>query len=965
MSEENLILKHLLDTGIFEADGSNEMLPIFPRDSASSIAITVVTSFTENYQQNLNTEFKIDWMMQVIAYCFTLPTLFQDAIENAMNIFNYWFFEKNFFKDKESQNKYVRQMFKHYSAICEYKNDNAHPFLRSQLIQQFQKNVNKFIKETNYSDDETWDTIIRVLIGCADYFQLKETQELFSTDLITEFYRLIFLALRYSNTTYDKTWSVLNKFISKWLKSEQFLDVISKAIIKEYKILLKLLFESSDLKLSENTKEKERNVSLVCFRITQYLNILDFDVITSDFSFFSNISKLLKELVQQSQNFVENTQNLFIKLFPADLFFSIFGKFLFKPFACCKDPSFLKQNTSILMNIAGNWDLSNSKWKNILLSVMHKSLLLPITVTTLRYGYLLLSSFMTDDLVDLFTNIINKTHPDSFIDDEHRVWYSLLLQDLAEVRDLDEGVFQALFQNSRESYSLVRTFSILMDQSPQLFVKHSKLMINEAIKHQSPFLENISTNLNIIVAFSIPFLASLKDIIMDYLMPSFELVYQKSYSNSTLLYSFLILLLQIAKNNIILSKEFTSKFTSFAQGIIEERNSTQLSNHLKSTEYLLVGNSIDTLLLQNYPIHLKEQKAETDSKLLLKQFYSIFIGNDHLVSLVGESERKESFVIQVREPRGLFEWEFKDIPEPNNYYISKDIQGKELSTPPKDVINAIECKQPENIENIRNEMYENSAKDINYTKHTNYEDFAHINVREKQEKDIKGELVPLRHKFVDLICQLCFEDDLMKAVDQQTDEIISQFDSIPYNALIKVSLLHFASDPQNENNNSPLYLQFKSQLGELHIFEKMNNEEIRCINLGISTICYHETLFDQSDICIIFNESAFHINTKNPSVPKKKLIFIVQPFKQDFYRLSIHSNTQNFSWKSNEIRIVRSENIGRLIASLSFAFVSLFNVDLFFEPNQERERFLVSIQKEKVSPLTITETLSPTLPKLV
>ena len=146
MSEENLILKHLLDTGIFEADGSNEMLPIFPRDSASSIAITVVTSFTENYQQNLNTEFKIDWMMQVIAYCFTLPTLFQDAIENAMNIFNYWFFEKNFFKDKESQNKYVRQMFKHYSAICEYKNDNAHPFLRSQLIQQFQKNVNKFIK---------------------------------------------------------------------------------------------------------------------------------------------------------------------------------------------------------------------------------------------------------------------------------------------------------------------------------------------------------------------------------------------------------------------------------------------------------------------------------------------------------------------------------------------------------------------------------------------------------------------------------------------------------------------------------------------------------------------------------------------------------------------------------------------------------------------------------------------------
>ena len=965
MSEENLILRHLLESGIFEADGENEMLPIFPRDSASSIAVTVVTSFSENWQKKLNNEFKIDWMMQVIAYCFTLPTLFQDAIENAMNIFNFWFFEKNFFKDKETQNKYVRQMFKHYSAICEYKNDNAHPFLRSQLIQQFQKNVKKFIKETDYSDSETWDTIIRVLIGCADYFQLKETQELFSIEIITEFYRLIFLALRYSNTTYDKTWSVLNKFIKKWINSEHFLDVISKAIIKEYNLLLKLLFQSSDLQLAESTKEKERNVSLVCFRITQYLNLLDFDVITSDFAYFSNITKLLKELVQQSQNFVENTQNLFIKLFPADLFFSLFGKLLFTPFSVCKDPSFLKQNTSILMNIAGNWDLSNSHWKKILLSVMHKSLELPITVTTLRYGYLLVSSFMTDDLVDIFTNIINKTHPDSFIDDEHRVWYSILLQDLSEVRDLDESVFTALFQNSRESKSLVRTFSILMDQSPHLFVKYSKNILNDANQQQSPFLEQISANLNLIVAYSIPFITELKDLLIEYISPAFDLVSQRNNSNSTLLYSFLVLLLQISKNNIVLTKEFTSRFTAFAQGIIEERNSSQLSNHIKSTEYFLVGNSIDTLLLQNYPIHVKEQKGITDPKLLLKPFYSVFFGNDRLVSLVGNSERKDSFIIQVREPRGLFEWELKDIPEQNKYFISNEIKASQLSEAPIDRINPIECKKLENAETIKNEMYENCAFDNNYSKHTKFEEFSHISIRDKQESDFNGELIPLRHKFVDFMCQLCLEEELLKVVNERTENIISKFDSIPYNALIKVTLLHFATEQQHENNNSPLYLHFKSQLGQLHVFEEFNNEEIRCINLGISTICYHETVFDQTDICVIFNESVFRINSKNGKVPKKKLIFIVQPFKQNLYRLSIHTNTDNFSWKSNEIRIVRCENIGRLIASLSFAYVSLYNVDVLFQPNQERERYLSSIQKEKLSPLSVTEMLSPTLPKLV
>ena len=191
------------------------------------------------------------------------------------------------------------------------------------------------------------------------------------------------------------------------------------------------------------------------------------------------------------------------------------------------------------------------------------------------------------------------------------------------------------------------------------------------------------------------------------------------------------------------------------------------------------------------------------------------------------------------------------MPMKNEYFISEE----KIDMKPK----TVKEQNAANMSDIVSNMYESSAKDDNYYKNYDYKKFQHINICDKMVQEANSpSTIPLRHKLADFIINLGLNDQIQQiTADQSYADVISKFDDIPYNAIIQVSLLHFSSEHQSQETK--LFSQFKSLLGEQYKFEQIPNEEIRCINLGSSIVCYHES-FTSSDICVIFCESYMKLN---------------------------------------------------------------------------------------------------------
>ena len=946
--ESYLILNHLVKNNIIKIDSADEVLPVLPRDAASSIAVTVVSSFSpDGSQPSLDTEFKIDWMMQAVAYCLTLPTLYQDSIQNAIKIFEFWLLDKNIFKTNETRNKYAREFIKHMSLVCEVKYDNAHPSYRSQLISELESAWLKCVKRADYFDTETWDVFIKVIIGCADYlfsdYSIEILTENIAKPLVSELFALLFSAIQQSDITEKSTWDIIIKFIKKWMPNEVFITQMCKTIYNQYEALITSMIDEKTLKIT--TKKPDIKTQKIGFRLSQYLNALDLNVLKSEQRFFTIFSLTLESMTKASQKIIEKSPLLYTPSFPADAFFSLFGKWLFQPFTVC-DPSYLKIHVSMLMYISGTWDLYNSKWKPLLLSTLEKAIQMPNPFTTLKNGYLLLSRFLNDDIVDRFLDAIMKSGPSSFVDDMYWILYASLIEDLAEVRTIDESVFKTLFECSKESHALTRVFATLMHQSPQLFMKYSRYSLKHAMNVSSPFLESLITNTNITVASAIPF-DNIK--IDDYIDDVMSLLMIRK-ENKKLLSTFLVLIAQVTKwRKDAFSPDFATRFTSFAQEILENNK----DENIAVTVHMLCGRSIDTTLLKTSTIHLCEEQKDIDQRLYLKPFFTVMVGDDHLVSLVGDETRKNSFVVHIREPRGFFAWELKDLPAPSTLSVIES--PDKLDPPPVATLNTVNVK-PCSVEGAVEKMHELAVKYEDYDKKSHHENLPHVAVREKQRMEERGEVVPLRHKFIDFLIQTGLSNKV-SMISDPIESVISNFDAIPASAVIKISLYHLS--PDNKDDSSPLYTHFKSLLGDLYSFAELKGQQVRAKNYGIAQIAYHESF--ESDFGIIFSESHMRLNIKSDKIPKKKLLFVVQPLKPGFYRVATFTTVTVFSWGSPVYRVVRFENIGRAISSVIFAFVATQDTDTLFQPNQERAKYLRSIQKVHEKELSLAERLPPKL----
>lgn len=935
--EPTLILSHLIKSDILQDNGADEVLTLLEHDAASSIAVTTVSSFSADGSiPKLDSEFKIDWMMQAIAYCFSLSTLYQDAISAALDIFHRWIVSTNFFKDSQTQNKYTQQLFRYLSLVVDFEHDNLYPGPRHKLVVKMQKQLRDCIENTKYFDDTTWDTLIRVLIGCSDFLTTESiTQtlpDIIRLELLSKFYELMFLAIQKSNLTTSSIWELIDKYVVKWGCNEQFLNNWSIAIQSEYQTILTNLYDEN-FELNKNCDRKIINCAT--FRIVKYTNGVSADLLAKEIPLFTIFSLMFEKIMKISQNFIAKSTNLYVPLFPADFYFSLFGKFIFEPFMKY-DHVLLKIHTAILMFICGSWDLSNSKWKPHVLNMVTKSIHDQLKFIIVMNGYQVLSRFMNDQIIDTFNNMLMQPAAQFYTDEAYFYNFTLLMQQIGEVRKIDNSIFRGILDESQETRTISILFNVIIKQDPTFYVQQVSSFLQKYSSSQ--FAENVIANLNILTASNLPFI---NVPLAEYLSTVFPVVSERSQYNSSLLMSFLVLITQMsAIGDDALKSGFLENFVTFAQ-------SSQDFNFSRFVNYavmMLAGQPLDTSLLDGYTCK-RIEKPEIDERLKLQPIFSVFLNDDRIVSLVGDRTRKSSFVIHIREPRGLFAFELEDCPAKNE--LSELQRPTELSQPPSHTLTPIECG-PCTVEGAEDRMKEAQTFDDSYSQPSTTT-YPHVKVIEEQLKDSNGGEVLLRHKFIDFLVQTGLHNSVSKI--DEPEKVIKDYDSIDSFPVINVELLHLSNKPVN--NDSQSFVQFCQTLGSHYEFSSKTS---MAMDMGVCLVRFDEDAKD-SDIAVIYSESSMAINTASPDFPKRKLVIIVEPHTTTLYRIAVLSSAKSFALREPEFRCIRVDNVGREIASLVFDYKLNVSPDIIFGTIEKRMEFLSGVKRTLMHPIELASCL--------
>ena len=944
MNGKKLILPHLLTTPslLFSSDleGQGEVLPIFPEDAAGTVAITIVSCFSENgTKPDLTSPFAFDWAVQAVGYCLSLPTLFHQPLEHSMRIIRNWLYSDNLQKDKNRWNSYARRFFEYLSLIFDYSQDRKDSTQRKKLIHILLKDLGGVQNDLKSCfDQDTWSVLIRVLIGAADYLinaKSDKVQWNISNEdrekLCRKCLSVMFQTLNTSRLKSTEIWEIFTSFCKKWSKEKEFLEAWSKKVKEIYKNFLKKLYDKD---------ETDDNRNWMGFHLYQYIHCVDFDEIAKTIQNFEKIAGLVDDLYKQSNELVENSQNLYKPLITASHFFGLFGEWCFKPFSTEQSHNSIMIKT--LSNIARNWYVDDG-WAKVILSSIVKTIDVSIKKesknlmpTILKNGHDLMMKFISDDLITQFSKIVETLESGQYTS----FWgpYSLLLCDIAERRALNEKVILKFAENSYDIGSTTNVLSILLWQNSELFFDIILKFIDKTLKFppntSQTEIEQLSI-LYIIAASSPPFI-KLKN--MDLFIP--KLIDCSSYhmNSPKLIQSFLILIASLARWDDFLFKsklsvkviDFLVQFKEFLTTVYNDKpedyfNDPQLHSLFLNVSRTLCGRAVDRSI----------QAVDTSKTLA-----TFMIGDASLVSVYGEKsnevKRDDSFILHVRNPSGFFIWELSDYLDKGSLETPQEI-SEHLPEPPKIPENYIninyKSKFPE-IEKVINQIANVNTLDPDYQHSSMHTLKSHISI-------FSDESIRLRHKAIDFLIQTQISKDV-RTINENISDVIKKFDEIPAVSIVYVPLFHFDSNGPSQND-TPIFKRFSALLTPI-------------VKMGLVDIYFSPNDNKNNFIGILFNECPLTLNIEHKLIPKCELLFIVTPFDPAFYKVLCISSHLEFKCSVSEERMVSTCNLTGTILMAIFQFIGAVKPSIFFEMNEKREKLLKEIQTSPTRSLDLVKS---------
>lgn len=967
--KSQLILQHILDCGVLESSNTDEVLTIFDSDVASTVAVSIVSSFTnKGSSPHITSEFSIDWVMQVVAYALSLPTLYNEALTEALTIFRHWLTCDTFFKDSKTRNAYARQIFRYLSQIFEYKHDNAHPAPRRELISTLMHDIDSYQNDLReVFEDETWDVLVRILIGACDFLATPESISAISDTarnvLLNKCFTLLFKVLINSKLQGQEIWAVFYKFTIKWSALDDFLSSWHDCILDLWKRLLDSLYSP---KLEIRTDVDAKSLTLLGFQLHRFINCIDFELISSTQEIFKNFSRTVQDLVDVCTMHPKSSPELLQPLFPAKIFFNLFGRWCFK----CFDPKFTAGQSVIikgLMTIAGEWDLYTlPDWSSLMISTISENISRgehQLLKSVLNNGHYIFKRFVSPEIFQMLHSAIKQ------FDRTLQIWlafcasYSVLLMDVAEAIPLDSAILNNFLQKNEVQWATLNIFSIFMNQSVEDFfecLKNTRFSpnvrkLNLWRNEEAATFFDVAASICYMIAAAAPF-HCLESQIVDIVKLFLDLV-KENMEDKNLLYAFLVMVSQSTKwFDSIFNSSISVDLLDFldminTSGLLETAKIEVISRMLCGRS---LNRSFQSQKVNGICEYCTAAKGDNLSLLSQPEIATFMSGNSSLITIVGDKNRNDSFTAYVRDPRGFFVWEIADEFTDHNYKVDEtnytdipDNYFTDVNHPTSN--NKIDNKE---IADVVSQLKDKTCFDKNFYERNFFRELNYIKSRRLNKNDNKDKL---RHKAVDFIIGTGLYSNVSK-IDQDIKEIISQFDAIPSASIINVPIFHVNKDGIKQGHNTPLLNRFVQLIGTPHEFL---TKTLPAVQFGLATVAYDINEPQGAELCsIIFCESPLNLNVKHKSIPKTEMLITVKPIDERFYSCCGFTKDSKFWNPILEERVVSAENLSEVISSTVFMYAVAHRKDLIFEKDIARAALLKGIRTTPVDILSITETFS-------
>lgn len=881
-----------------------EILSEFPSDVSSTVAVSIVSSFSSGNNPKFDSKFAKDWVIQVVAYSLSLPTMFKSSLSTSMQLFKKWISDEGYFGDKKSWNVYARRVFRYLSMIFEFSNDTfitERVSLINDLLDDFEFYKNKLNGKFEY---QTWNELVRILIGASDYLETELPVIKNRKELCIKCFSLLFNVIEESKLTSKEIWETFKIYTKKWSIYEDFLDSWSTKVVETFDLLLNNLFDKN---------HDQEHLKLIGFHLNQFVHYVDLEPINSKEELHKYLSKLISNLYKKAQSFNLGTDNLYKPKFVASIFFQLFGSWCFE-----LKRTLLPSHVEIiktLMIITDKWYV-NEEWSNVIISMILNLInddeqIKEIKQSIIANGHYLLNQYVSKEISSPFNNMIDKFEIQGIYDQSFLCSCAELLHNISEIQKLNVNTIIKYSNYMNDIFSKLDVLFILLKQDVSCFIQTIQNILNES---KSNYNTDLLTTICFLLSCSPYFLKLIN--LDDFMLNLVD--YVKECNNIHFTQSFLILVISLSKWGYL---KYNNKFVEKLFNYLVElkNNGFQIDNYVQH--------------ICQYPINRTYQKIPTENSVI-----SFMIGNETLCTIYNNND---GFIIHIRNPLGIYIWELNDVQNAYNFeQYSVPQKLDEIKSIAHQYIETTNHFTSDEINIIKEKIEKSISNTQNYTNPSNHYSKPylanHINNPEK-----------LRHKAIDFFIQTGLSNDLYKLEDD-IDRILHEFDEITDSYVIQVPVYHSITDGFI-NERTPLLNRFFAFLGP------ENQNKVPNVELGLLHIEYTISFSNDNFVAILFNESSLALDFNDKSFPKNELLFIVTPYNDNFYQVSCKCKDKSFWSPVLKKCIVSASNLSFTISTTIFNYVSLHKIDLIFAKDLQRKTFLQKIQKKKISNLNFVD----------
>ncbi|OHT04709.1 hypothetical protein TRFO_27712 [Tritrichomonas foetus] len=892
-----LILNHLYECEVLDrATAEEDILTILSSDAAATIATTTVSCFCPNgFLNDLSSPKRIDWFFQTVSYCLTLPTLFEESLFKSLTIFRFWLTRENFFPTVEIRNEYARRIFTHLTCIFDFSKDDTFPDVREKLVLLLINDYNKYQTEQGkWFDEETYNVLIRVLLGSADHLSSENAINYFTEEsqkkIIAEIYHVLFSSICNSNLKND-IWDVFTKFCIKWSSSKSFVSAWRKFILKLFENLLDSLIN----------QKSNPNAG---FHLQKFIHALDFNVIYGKEELFAELGKTLNNLTKKCIEACRKTKSDYVPMFPIETFFGLFGSFIFKSFETNEMNSYHARILKSLFRMSENFYIpKNSKWNGLLMAIFRKSIFSnnpQVKESVLMHCVHLLNNRNRLGLTvlnDLMTQIEQFKETDQIRNTRFWLNYSVALTELSEFKPLSKDTLTLCFEKATDLFTKFNILNIEIRYNMDLFVKHFIHL------YQTDYLS--VSSLNLFLASMLPFI-QVKNI--SELLPKMLQTVSDNKNVNVAVFTFIILIAQLTKyNNAIYETTFAKLLIEFLVMLNEEQPHEKL--HSRYMSKIICGRSVN-------------------NKKKIKPIKTYLIGDLALFSF-NENE------LEVRDSRGRFLWDLTPLYQEKKF---GDYNGEIRSDNISDI-------QPDNkfdskYESPFPELQETIDKIQKINEDTKIDHSTKIFL---QHQFLHGSK---RNKFVNFLIESGLYQNI-KQIDGDESKILEEFDSIPDVKLFQIPVFHYSENGLT-NFKSPLFERFLSLMNggqkvDLGLIAVTFKDEI------------DQHMNENALVSVIFNETPFELSNEAANSPKAKLVIIVQPFDETRFLIEAKCKQARFWCNFLQKRLVSKQQLMMTICATLFNYIAATTQAALFATEDDRNNFIKEIKGTPISVLDIVK----------